>query len=98
MASFNSRLVAVLFVFLPSILYILYIFFKLDTVGGFFERQEISIKIILSLLVLFGSIINFFRGVKIKNSKKSLIFYGFMVILSIFSIVVVFSLRHGIGF
>ena len=77
------------------LLYIFYIIFRLDTVGGFFERNEVVIKSFLSAIILICSIF----GIKYKkNNKLWVVGYLMLSLLSVISILVVYGFRHGIGF
>lgn len=84
-------------ILVPIFLYLLYIFLKLDTVGGFFENNEVTIKILLSIIICIGSVLLFLKSIKNKAVAWS-VFSGIIFLLSIISILFVYTFRHGVGF
>ncbi len=97
----KKQIVAALIIF-PLFLFIIYRVMKLDTVGGFFEDNELAIKIILSITIMVGSIILFSNSVReIKKNKKEMLWIFtsiFTFFLALLSIILVYSFRHGVGF
>ena len=93
--------IAGLFVWIPVFLYISYIVCKLDSSGGIYEYNEVSIKLFLSVVTCIGSIWSVVLYVSNRLLPKRALFialYLFMIILSLVSFAFIYGFRHGVGF
>lgn len=101
----NCTIIFLTFVALPAILFVLYNILGLDAGGGFWEENEIGVKMLLAAVAFVGSgsifVRNAFFPPKEANSPRHLIWLVVAIIclcISSLALAIVWGFRHGIGF
>jgi len=88
-------------IILPIVILIIYNILNLDTKGGFFENNELFIKLILLSVSLVGSIVSYIDYLLVKGSyflSIGSLFFIFLIFVLVLSILFLVSIRWGIGF
>lgn len=101
----NCTIIFLTFVALPTALFVFYGMLGLDTGGGFWEENEIGVKMVLATVAFIGSgaifVRNAFCPQKTVNSPSHLIWLVVAIIglcISSLALAIVWGFRRGIGF
>lgn len=105
MQRLNNTIVFLTLVAVPAALFALYNALGLNTSGGFWEANEIGIKMVLAAVAFVGSGLIFVRNgfypPKTVNSPSHLVWLAVSVICMLvasLAFAIVWGFRHGIGF